>query len=160
MDKYSAWMRYVTKDDEETKQVLNSIYGTRTPEDLPKVSYSNFYDPKRFERDDVFKLFKLPEIKRVVFNEPATIVFWSDNTKTVVKCQDGDIYDPEKGLAMAIAKKYLGNKGSYCNEFKKWLPVEAIYPKVVMPAEVKNPLLESFIDAIVHKKKAGEENAE
>ena len=63
-----------------------------------------------------------PSIKKVIFNDPATIVFWSDGSKTVVKCQDGDIYDPEKGLAMAIAKKALGNKGNYCNEFKKWLP--------------------------------------
>ena len=63
-----------------------------------------------------------PSIKKVIFNYPATIVFWSDGSKTVVKCQDGDIYDPEKGLAMAISKKALGNKGNYCNEFKKWLP--------------------------------------
>lgn len=35
-----------------------------------------------------------------------------------------DEFDPEKGLAMAIAKKALGNKGNYYNEFKKWLPKE------------------------------------
>ena len=63
-----------------------------------------------------------PAIKKVIFNYPATIVLWSDGSKTVVKCQDGDIYDPEKGLAMAISKKALGNKGNYCSEFKKWLP--------------------------------------
>lgn len=65
-----------------------------------------------------------PEIKNVIFNDPATIVFWEDGTKTVVKCQDGDEFDPEKGLAMAIAKKAYGNKGSYCNKIKKWLPKE------------------------------------
>ena len=64
----------------------------------------------------------VPDIKKVIFNYPATIVLWTDGSKTVVKCQDGDIYDPEKGLAMAISKKALGNKGNYCNEFKKWLP--------------------------------------
>ena len=67
---------------------------------------------------------KLPEIKNVIFNEPATIVMWSDGTKTVVKCQEGEGYDPEKGLAMAISKKALGNKGNYCEVFKKWLPEE------------------------------------
>ena len=66
----------------------------------------------------------IPEIKNVIFNDPATIVFWEDGTKTVVKCQDGDEFDPEKGLAMAIAKKAYGNKGSYCNKMKKWLPKE------------------------------------
>ena len=68
------------------------------------------------------KSVSVPSIKKVIFNYPATIVLWSDGSKTVVKCQDGDIYDPEKGLAMAISKKAIGNKGNYCNEFKKWLP--------------------------------------
>lgn len=65
----------------------------------------------------------VPRIKNVIFNDPATIVFWSDNTKTVVKAQD-EPFDPEKGLAMAICKKALGNEGNYCNEIKKWLPKE------------------------------------
>ena len=67
---------------------------------------------------------RVPNIKNVIFNDPATIVFWSDGAKTVVKAQDGEPYDEEKGLAMAISKKALGNKGNYCNEFKKWLPEE------------------------------------
>ena len=62
-------------------------------------------------------------IKKVKFNPPATIVFWTDNTKTVVKC-GGEDYDPEKGLAMCICKKMLGNKGNYYEVFKKWLPKE------------------------------------
>lgn len=65
----------------------------------------------------------LPAIKDIIFNDPATIVFWVDGTKTVVKAQDEE-YDPEKGMAMAIAKKALGNQGNYCNVFKKWLPEE------------------------------------
>ena len=69
---------------------------------------------------------KLPEIKDVIFNEPATIILWADGTKTVVKCQEGEKYDPEKGMAMAISKKALGNKGNYCEVFKKWLPEEEV----------------------------------
>lgn len=61
----------------------------------------------------------LPEIKDVMFNGTATIVFWADDTKTVVKAV-GEAFDPEKGLAMAIAKKALGNKGNYFNKIKKW----------------------------------------
>ena len=64
-----------------------------------------------------------PSIKNVIFNDPATIVFWSDDTKTIVKAEN-EPFDPEKGLAMAIAKKSLGNKGNYYDEFKKWLPKE------------------------------------
>ena len=62
-------------------------------------------------------------IKKVKFNPPATIVFWTDNTKTIVKC-NGEDYDPEKGLAMCISKKFLGDKGNYYEVFKKWLPKE------------------------------------
>jgi hypothetical protein len=63
-------------------------------------------------------------IKNVIYHDPATIVYWCDCTKTVVKCSENDIYDPEKGLAMAIAKKVFGNEGNYYNQFKKWLPKE------------------------------------
>lgn len=62
-----------------------------------------------------------PHITNVIFNNPATIVFWSDSTKTVVKCSDEESYDPEKGLAMCIAKKMFGNKGNYYNKIRKWL---------------------------------------
>ena len=73
---------------------------------------------------NTIKINYIPEIKNVIFNDPATIVFWDDGTKTVVKCQDGDKFDPEKGLAMAIVKKAYGNKSNYCNKMKKWLPKE------------------------------------
>lgn len=60
-------------------------------------------------------------IKDIIFNPPATIIFWSDGTKTVVKA-DGEAYDPEKGIAMAIAKKTMGdNKYEYYNTFLHWL---------------------------------------
>ena len=51
-----------------------------------------------------------PKIKRVIFHDPATIVFWDDGTKTVVKCMEGDTYSKEVGLAMCISKKMLGDK--------------------------------------------------
>lgn len=84
----------------------------------------------------------VPTIKNVIFNDPATIVFWADETKTVVKAQDGDIFDPEKGLAMAISKKALGNKGNYCNELKKWLPNEEI---LIDDCENRTPLCRSKV---------------
>lgn len=59
------------------------------------------------------------EIINVIFNDPATIVFWNDGTKTVVKANN-EPFDKEKGLAMAFAKKALGNKGNYNNTFRKW----------------------------------------
>ena len=48
-------------------------------------------------------------IDRVIFNDPATIIYWKDGSKTVVKRSDDDIWDSEKGLCMAIIKKLYGN---------------------------------------------------
>ena len=106
----------------------------------------------------------VPNIKDVIFNNPATIVIWEDGEKTVVKCQEGDIYDPEKGLAMAITKRALGNKGNYCEELKKWLPedYEAVssVPISKMHVEFKADNIEKTIEelrealnmALVHSK--------
>ena len=80
----------------------------------------------------------IPKIKNVIFNDPATIVFWADNTKTVVKCQNYDTFDPEKGLAMAIAKKALGNQGNYYNSIGKWTD------KYEKPEEPESPW-EAFV---------------
>lgn len=65
----------------------------------------------------------IPEIVNVIFNDPATIVYWSDGTKTVVKCQKdkGDVYSKESGLAIAIAKKAFGNNNNFNKVFNQWL---------------------------------------
>lgn len=69
---------------QEIKKSLNFIYGIR-------CDYIN---------DELLKMErckgKLPlivTIKRVIFNAPATIVFWLDGSKTVVKAQNGDLQE-------------------------------------------------------------------
>lgn len=59
-------------------------------------------------------------IEKVIFNGPATIIVWKCGRKTVVKAQPGEPFDPEKGMAMAIAKYVMGNKGAFNNVFNKW----------------------------------------
>lgn len=73
----------------------------------------------KFDKDYIID--RKEDIKKVIFNNPATIVYWKDGTKTVVKCQDDDRFDKEKGLAMAIVKKLFGNKGNYNKIFKKYI---------------------------------------
>lgn len=58
------------------------------------------------------------DIEDIIINPPATIVKWDDGTKTVVKCQNGDVYDAEKGIALCFMKKMFDNK-SYYNEVIK-----------------------------------------
>lgn len=112
-------------DKEAYKMIINDIIT------LLRERYGIPYSKVRMKVDrhsDVFPAIDVdiskPEcaIVKVIFNNESTIVFWSDNTKTVVKCGDADIFDKEKGLAMAICKKAMGNKGNYYEEFKKWIP--------------------------------------
>ncbi len=51
----------------------------------------------------------MPDIKDFKFSWDHTIVFWSDGTKTIVKCADTEDFDPEKGLALAFMKRALDN---------------------------------------------------
>lgn len=71
------------------------------------------------------------KIKKVIFNNPYTIILWKDGSKTMVKCTEDETYDPEKGMALAICKKVLGtniSKSNYYDIFKEWLPKEEKKP--------------------------------
>lgn len=126
-DSYSKLPRSYRRDNIDA--LLYYINGSnKSPyanKEAAERSYYMHYDIRRF-------------IKKVKFNPPATIVFWTDNTKTVVKCK-GEDYDPEKGLAMCICKKVLGDKGNYYEVFKKWLPkeeeTESDLPKIAFKPE-------------------------
>lgn len=124
---YTDPIRKRMRDLDSMKKVLNKKYGVSSVTEKEdndvktKVDYTKMYAKKTPKQK------AMAEIKKVVFNDPATIVFWNDGTKTVVKA-DGEPFDPEKGLAMAIAKKHFGNEGYYYDIFKKWLPKEEMLP--------------------------------
>lgn len=91
-----------------------------------EMEISNKYMSKARNVTDLISMLfgediKLELIEKVIFNDPATVILWADGTKTVVRCQDGEKYDPEKGLAMALVKKMCGNKGNYYKIFTKVL---------------------------------------
>jgi len=122
----------IRKDKEHLSDIKN-----RCPQQwYESFTYKDYSIPKNLSLDDLegYKMifndiFGVPknlssEFEKVIFNEPATIVFWKNGCKTVVKCQDNEPFDPEKGLAMAIAKYALGNEGNYYNTFTKYLPKE------------------------------------
>lgn len=58
----------------------------------------------------------------VIYNDPATVVYWSDNTRTVVKCQPDDTYDPKTGFLLALCKKVCGNTGKYNDLLRECIP--------------------------------------
>ena len=61
-------------------------------------------------------------IKRVIFNKEklTTVVLWADGQKTIIKCQEGDVFDEEKALALCYMKRVLGNRGSFNETLRKW----------------------------------------
>ena len=72
------------------KQILENIRLKRMIDDLTK-------------EDDIASI-----IDKVIFNPPATIVFWLDGTKTVVKCKEGEEFSDWAGIALNLAKKLYG----------------------------------------------------
>lgn len=91
-------VQYDTFTNEDTveaiKHAINAVYGITTYE-------------------------KTPRIRKVIFNPPATVVMWEDGTKTIVKCREGEEFKEELGLAMAIAKRYFGNRSKFKKEVAK-----------------------------------------
>lgn len=65
-----------------------------------------------------------PRVKRAIFNPPATVILWDDGTKSVVKCQNGEPFDAEKGFVMAYLKKLLGNDNTFNKEITRWVDYE------------------------------------
>ena len=61
-------------------------------------------------------------IEKVIYNPPATIVMWSDGTKTVVKCSENDEYHPMTGLLSCIVKKLEGGGNNWHRVLDRWLP--------------------------------------
>nr|DAF85754.1 MAG TPA: hypothetical protein [Siphoviridae sp. ctWT735] len=140
-----------------SKWLLNSYYGIHSFKDKKPDSYqcekpigkgygfnhamiySEPYTIDKNEPDKMHSIIKeMPKmkksakksvyypIKKVIFNPPATIVFWENGSKTVVKAQ-GEAFDPEKGLAMAISRHYLCdicNLTRFDGVFKKYLTKE------------------------------------
>ena len=85
------------------------------------IDYSR-QSTERAEKNDTVKFGMCSvSIRKVIFNDPATVVLWSDGTKTVVKCGPEDTYDMAQGLAMAIVKKMAGNDNRFHKVFKQYL---------------------------------------
>lgn len=116
-----------------TSEPAKRVY--KTPEqvfvDLERMQkfndFTRYSNPRnKFQPNDEEYLRKqaLGMIQRVIFNDPATIVYWTDGSKTIVKCGPHDIFEPEKDLAMACMKKMFGNNNAFHSILKEYLPKE------------------------------------
>lgn len=90
-----------------------------TMPDFLKKPYSKSNNMKEAFKME-YKYHRVPQIKNVIIAEPYTTILWSDNTKTQVKCMDGDRFDPEHGFAMCVLKK-IYEEPKKPNAYSKWL---------------------------------------
>lgn len=91
------------------------------------------------------------DIKKVIFHDPATVILWKDGTKTVVKCQPGDIYDREKGLLLAICKRAYGDSGRYNNVIHRHLDYGSVEIKT-KTADLSVERMRYYLDRFCHGK--------
>jgi len=63
--------------------------------------------------------YNVPQIEQVIFNPPATIVKWTDGTKTVVKVAKDQKYDEEAGVAACYMNKIFGSHSKFRKEISK-----------------------------------------
>lgn len=96
------------------------------------------------------KSFTPDSIKKVIYNDPATIIFWSDGTKTIVKCMEDEDYDPEKGFMAAVTKKVFGDKYG-------WVMRHQVKP--IVERENKVDTLMNSVADILHRKRTAKESA-
>lgn len=109
--------RYIRRQEleDDIKCHMMNVYGIKNP----KVTVNEHNEVTIDIHDGDYY------ITNVIFNDPATIVFWSDGTKTVVKCCEDDTFDKEKGLAMAVCKKVTGNNSErFHRGMRSWIKPE------------------------------------
>ena len=106
------------------EKIVNDVNGYSIKVKLPNGAYETLMGRLRAERTEVIES-NNTRIHKVIFSGPATIVFWNDGSKTVVKCTKGDQLNYEMGIAMCALKKLFGDSYRYFKkDLKKWVPVE------------------------------------
>ncbi len=98
----------------EVPYVRKYLEKRNIPEGMKKMSFAELetYAPAlpTFTAHKTKTMHYFPYAQKIIFSGRATIVLWANGTKTVVKCMDGDVYDPEKAVLMAYLEKILGGK--------------------------------------------------
>lgn len=114
-------MRYDQFFKPEPQDIYKNVYTANEISSLISNSIVNFGETFKRAFGGLFNLEennmsrKSLEVKKVIYSCPCTIVIWADDSKTIVRCQDGDTYSKEVGLLMCLAKKVWGTNTSGSN---------------------------------------------
>lgn len=114
-------MRYDQFFKPEPQDIYKNVYTANESSSLFSSGIANLKETLKeafgelfnLEEDNMSK--KSLEVKKVIYSGPCTIVIWADDSKTIVRCQDGDTYSKEVGLLMCLAKKVWGTNTSGSN---------------------------------------------
>ena len=94
---YKVKMRNDTLPDIEVEgKYLTNCYSDGWPVDAYESTFIRHHVASKYE------------VKKIIYNDPATIVFWKDGTKTVVKCAKGEKFNEYTAFCAALAKKVYG----------------------------------------------------
>ena len=127
---------YKIYDVDEAIKLLGRIFGDEpftkyeTVDMEPTYTYT-YTAPNSIKFMDV-----LDDVKQVIYNEPATIVTFSDGSKVCVKCCEKDKFSKEAGLIYAIVKRL------YANDIEK----KSGYMKSTGLGEKLNKLINGALD--------------
>lgn len=79
------------------------------------------FSPVDFDKafNDAFEIETAPKVDRIIFNNPATIVFWKDGTKTVVKVAEDTEFNHYWGFCSALAIKMFGSNHAVKSMIRK-----------------------------------------
>lgn len=100
--------------------MANMMYPVRDPlKDLEEFNIRIDIDDEikaNYSKEEIKKMinntFGVPKFDydKIIFNGPATIVIWKDGSKTISKCSEDDVFDPEKAVAICFMKRALGDR--------------------------------------------------
>ena len=66
-------------------------------------------------------------LERLVYHGRTTVAFWSDGTRTTVRCAEGDEFSKEAGLVYATVKKVSGNTTNYKEAIRRAVASAEVY---------------------------------
>ena len=89
------------------------------------IDIFNGYKKKEFRTITSAKLLVAPKKPDKAYDKiyvnprkDTVCVVWKDGTRTVMKPQEGDVFDYEKGIAMCFLKKIYNNRGCFNDVFR------------------------------------------
>ena len=100
-------------------------------------------------------------ITEVLYKNPVVVVFWSDGTKTTSRADNGDMYNPDAGLALCVLKKLTGGD-AVAQLLSTWTPDNSEYTQACDKHYKSRPIRKTLheIRKLFHKNNKAKKSLE